>query len=133
MIAKRLLARVLETVAGWMFETAGYLFDVAFRMAPEARPLTPEAADRILLNVLTRIGQEPIRPAALLTADETLMSGAFKADELERVNVPGPCPLCERPTVKSDRGGYLCPDEDSTCWRGGDAAIAALALRRQAS
>lgn len=58
--------------------------------------------------------------------------GYFRADELVRVTEPGPCPLCGRLTLRRDTGGTWCPDEDSTCWRGGDDAIERLAKKRQA-
>lgn len=61
----------------------------------------------------------------------TIQEDCFDADELEHVTEPGPCPLCGRPTIVSDRGGRMCVDEDSTCWRGGEAAMKALERRRQ--
>ena len=51
-------------------------------------------------------------------------------EALERVTDTVPCPLCGRQTVRSDRGGVMCPDEDSTCWRGGEAALDVLAQKR---
>lgn len=54
----------------------------------------------------------------------------FAGSELEHVTEPGPCPLCGRMTLRKDTGGTWCPDEDSTCWRGGDAAVEALRKKR---
>jgi hypothetical protein len=54
----------------------------------------------------------------------------FDVSELTRVTVPGPCPLCGRETLAKDTGGTWCPDEDATCWRGGEAALRVLEQRR---
>lgn len=62
-----------------------------------------------------------------------LEQGGFNQEDLVRVTEPGPCPLCGRQTLRKDTGGTWCPDEDSTCWRGGESALHELARKRQES
>lgn len=61
---------------------------------------------------------------------DELREQAFSESELCHVLEPGPCALCGRLTLRMDTGGTWCADEDSTCWRGGEAAIQKLAEER---
>lgn len=58
----RLAATAILVLVDLLLHIVMRLIDLADRLAPNASSqLSPARADRILQNVLTRIGQEPIR------------------------------------------------------------------------